>query len=119
MPQHQEFIEKVKKIYKSLGSVTWPGLNGERVFFMDDGFRHLIKKNRKFRKFKDIYRRLRIVKYCKEIIESSRSYKDYKIVIGRMVTFKYWSLEGKVRELKIAMIIRQINNGRKHFFSVF
>ena len=40
----KEFIKKAKKEYKKIGHVECPAFRGEKVYFNNDGFNHLVRK---------------------------------------------------------------------------
>ena len=107
----QNFIQKYKKGYHSIGFIKCPALGGEKVYFNNKGFWHLIRKGRKFRTKSEQLGRLRLIDSAKNIILNSQK-SFYKKVNKNL---KFWSLNNK----NITVILRKIKNSKIHFYSVF
>ena len=109
--------EDARKMYKEIGNVQCPILNNEIIYFSDIGFRHLVYKGKWRRKIRDQIRRFRILRYAKDVVRLSTKY-TYKNIPTETRIVHFWSIRTTFDGFIIIMIIRQIDNGRKHFFSI-
>ena len=114
------FMDKYKEFYKTIGSLKCPALDNEVIHFNNHGLRHLLIKKRKWRKPKDQLRRLRLLKYAKLIISSKKVSLNSRLIESESKPIIFWSLEMQVKvNLIVVVIVRQIGDGGKHFFSIF
>lgn len=105
------------KEYKKIGKIRCPALNDELVYFSNAGFRHLIRKD-KIRSRAEQKQRFLLLPFAKEIIGDSNSTLEYREKILNGSLTQYWSLTNVRDNLPIRVVIRQVNNGRKHFYSI-
>ena len=68
---------------------------------------------------KEQSRRLRLLKYCKEIINNPDVRIEKRLAKTDTVNIQFWGLKAIVNDRNIVLVIRQKGNGRKHFFSIF
>lgn len=119
MSKNKDF-SKYKFYYNNIGHVTCPALNNEIVRFNNQGFRHLLIKKRKWRKPKDQFRRLSLLKYAKSIVSFEKVSASYRVIGSKREIAQFWSLEMKIKTgTRVVVIIRQLGGGSKHFFSIF
>ncbi len=71
---HKEFIKKAKEEYKKIGYVECPAFGGEKVYFTNKGFNHLIFRDGKFRSKSDQKRRLSLLKNVINIVKKAKKY---------------------------------------------
>lgn len=107
-------VKKYKEEYYRIGFIICPALNNENVHFNNYGFNHLIRKRGIRRYIWDTKRRLKLLKYVKQIIQSEDVFVEY-----RKDTQEFWSLTKTIKNMKIKVIIRRIKRGKYHFFSIF
>lgn len=110
----KEKFKKYKEEYYSIEYVYCPVLDSEKVYFNNYGFNHLVRKMGVKRYLWDSKRRFKIFKYAKIIIESSNIQVEY-----RMNKYEFWALTQIVYRKKIKVILRRINKGKIHFYSIF
>lgn len=120
---HKKFIKNSYEEYKKIRYVECPAFANEKVYFNQDGFRHLIRKGKKLREIKDQVKRLNLLKYVSKVISESKKFKDYnknKPINPSEVhnEANFWSLIKIHDNIKIIVIVRQIKDNNKHFFSV-
>ena len=116
----KEFIKKAKEEYYKIDRVNCPAFNNEGVFFTSSGFNHLQRKNRKLRDKNIQIRRISLCYYAPGILKRATQFlTHYTDVDARRTRVDFWSLEGKVNGINLVVIVRQIDNHSKHFFSVF
>ena len=107
-----------------IGSVTCPAFNYERVYFNKYGFDHLIWKGKKMRSMDQQRKRICLSKKAPDILRKSEKYETYRILerasnSKAMISMAhFWSFIQKDNAVTVIVIVRQTNNGSKHFFSV-
>ena len=110
----KEEFKKYKEEYYSIRKIICPALNNQEVYFNNHGFNHLIRKMGVKRFSWDSIRRFKIFKYAKIIIESSTVQIEY-----RNNKYEFWALTHVIYKKKIKVILRRINKGKIHFYSIF
>ena len=123
--------EKAQKIYKGIGIVKSPALNNEEVVFNRKGFNHLIRKGRAIRAKNEQKERLRLIPYIEEVVTNPEALVAYtettveEIVNRRGLKVlkkskgRFWNFFKQVDDCVVRVTIRQLNDGNKHFFSVW
>jgi hypothetical protein len=118
---HKELIHKYYEEYKQIGYVECPAFDHEKIYFLKRGFRHLIWKGVKLRSLDEQIDRLGLLKYAPIIIRTSKYYKDFnknEISRSEEMSVNFWSFLQIHNGIEIIVLIRQINDKPKHFFSV-
>ena len=119
---HRLFIKKSKTAYKKIECIECPAFVGEKIYFNKIGFNHLLWKGKKMRKPEEQIRRINLISKALEILESSKHFDEYresKIRSSNSTSTAYfWSFVLKNKKGRIIVVIRQTNNGNKHFMSV-
>lgn len=119
-PDQKQIISKYKTFYKSIVRIKCPYFNNEYVFFNMKGFDHLLRKGGKTRPFYDQLKRLTLLVYCKQILAGEYTYVKFRFVTKEGGFACFWAFSNtSVNGLKMRLIVRQINNRQKHFFSIF
>jgi len=127
---YAESRQKAKEIYSKIGSVKCPALDSE-VFFSRIGFNHIIRKGHQLRTKAEQKRRFVLIQYAKQIIldpkatilfrESTVREKINKY--GKRVIVeshaRFWTFVATIHGCKIKVVIRQLDDGKKHFLSIF
>ena len=126
LPEFHTHFARVNGMYKDikfqynlLKIATCPAFYGEKIYFNSHGFNHLIRKGRTPRKPGDVQRRLFLLKYVETIIKTCGYYSEYKFVMKNNIKIRFWSLVKVINSRTVTVIIRQIQDGRKHFYSIF
>lgn len=109
---------KAKEYYKNIGILDCPAFPYEKIHFQNAGFKHLIYKEKRFRPIPDQIRRFKALLYIKEVLNDIRLYSEYRKEDNGITVAHFWSFEKKFSGVLITIIIRKINNGALHFFSV-
>jgi len=126
---YEKSKKKAKEMYSKIGRVKCPALDNEDISFSRIGFNHLIRKGRIPRPRNEQKRRFVLLPYVEEIIKNSEAKILYrhkrikykanrhgeKILIESEANF--WIFAQKIKSCAIKVIIRQLNNGNKHFLS--
>ena len=113
--------EKTKRIarsvYKKIGEVVCPILDNEKIHFNATGFGHLIRKL-KIRSRNEQKRRFRLIPFAKRLLLESTTIEDYRENKKKGKIVKEWALINTFGIVTIKLIIRQVGNGNKHFYSI-
>jgi hypothetical protein len=113
---HPKFdLSKYKKFYQSIGAVRCSYFGNESIAFNSKGFDHLVFKNGERRNFGDCIRRLKLLKYCRRILEGSYITVEHTIE----PTAQFWALDAFIDGLKMRLLVRKLGAGNKHFFDIF
>ncbi len=115
---HKKFIKESHEEYKKIGYVVCPAFNNERIYFNKKGFRHLIWKGTKLRDVSDQVKRITFLKYAPRILSSSYSFKDFDKNKYDNPSVHFWSFIKIINSIKIVVLIRQVKDGPKHFYSI-
>ncbi len=106
------------KEYKKIQEIRCPLLNNERIYFNNAGFKHLIRKER-VRSLSEQQERFRLLPYAKEIITDPSSVVQYRKKVLKGLMTQYWSLTNSRDNKIIKVIMRQVGEGQKHFYSIY
>lgn len=116
-------LVKFRQKYRSIGSVKCPAFSGESVFFGRSGFYHLIRKGLKLRGSDVQLSRLELIRFAPYILTISKSYESFTVTEESNKTrrnIKFWSfIRYGLLERKITVVVRQVGDGRKEFYSIF
>ncbi len=115
---HIDSIRNAKIEYNKIKYIESPAFNGERIYFNKYGFNHLIRKQKDLRSKDEQIRRLKLLSLVHRLLISSSKIDNYRMNIVDGYPASFWSIIGNVEGKKVKVIIRQLGNGRKHFFSV-
>ncbi len=101
-----------------IGSVSCPAFGDELVFFNKHGFIHLIRKEGKRRSLNQQVRRLGLFDRAAPILSSAKEFSRYEIRDDMTSKAYFWTFLGKDEFSGIKVVVRQLEGGRKHFFSI-
>lgn len=113
--EYRERIEKAHDLYRKYLPVKCPHLGNELIVFNRHGFNHIERRGKKLRLRKEVIKRLGLLPLTTEIISSLKSVCDFRTEKIKGDVVKYWGL---TYEDRFRVVIRQINSGQKHFFSI-
>ncbi|MEK7172386.1 MAG: hypothetical protein AAB723_03680 [Patescibacteria group bacterium] len=126
---YQQIKETAEKFYKDMSRLFCPVFN-EPVIFNSDGFNHLIYKKGGERAKDDQITKLKLLPFAKEIVGVTTTYQEYdeglihiqrkkfKKKVDESAKVKYWGLVAIIKNCRVKVIVRQVGNGQKHFYSV-
>lgn len=113
---YEECRRWAKKFYKNIGRISSPALNGDFVVFNNKGFKHLLRKA-KVRSKSEQMRRFKLLPYAVRIIRDPQVAVRFRKCLSNGQTVKYWVLTKMVFELRIKVVVRQVGDGSKYFYS--
>ncbi|HEY4494524.1 MAG TPA: hypothetical protein VJC02_00290 [Candidatus Paceibacterota bacterium] len=111
-------VSEFNKAYKLLGPLKCPKLNNTDIVFNRHGINHLIRKGKRFRRRSEVLERLHLFQYTRKVIESEISVLTIRNLVIKNLTVYFYGLTLKVDKIITRVIIRQIENGPKHFYSI-
>ena len=122
--------ERAKLFYDQIGTVWCPAIR-DYVICNRIGFQHLIRKGKVLRSQNEQKSRLALVRYIEPILRSFTAFvveEEREILHQTKIDSKYlstlsrahfWRLTEECDGLVIKLVIRQIKDNKKHFFSIF
>ncbi len=119
MFEYSQFIRQQKKLYKEIGCIICPALDGAKIYFNNKGFNHLLRKNGLPRTIPEQMTRLSLLKFCKRIITDNSLIATYQTIKSNKGIAEFWGIEKKIGNIIIRIVIRKINKGMTHFFSIY
>jgi hypothetical protein len=111
---YQEIAKAAKEIYKKIGAVQCLALN-DSITFNNVGFKHLVRKGGIPRPKGEQKRRFALLRHAKAILKNPNVHISYRIKDKT----HFWAFTETVENEKVTIIVRQISNRKKHFFSIF
>lgn len=127
---YKKIKAEAKKLYSKIGRIHSPALSDEYVAFTSIGFTHLVRKGRNPRPRSEQKRRFALLPHAEAIITNPQAIIVYRTTetkywanrYGEKVfitsTAHFWTFIEKIDGLTIKIVIRQLNSGQKHFFSI-
>lgn len=128
----EQIKQKAETYYKSLKPMICPIFN-EMIYFTSDGFHHLRFDNTRAERSKVVQRtKLKSLPWAINIIQKTTTVQEFrknlqifgkqgKDGFSKTVEVKYWAfiaITNIEKALRIRVIVRQVGNGQKHFWSV-
>jgi hypothetical protein len=111
-------LRRAEKFYKTLMSTQSSHFNDGWVVFNNIGFRHLIRKA-KVRTRKEQMKRFALLYEAPEVLrDPNATVVSYRIDENKNLPVQYWAIQREKNGAKIKVIVRQVGNGKKHFYSV-
>ena len=124
--------KKAEAEYLHIGSVYCPYLD-DNVHFSTEGFEHLLFRNKgRARRSAEQYTRLRLLPLAVEVIRKSHTLQetDRQVIVVRQKLGGKWNSSPRwttfyvfialIRpNIRIKVIVREVDGGQKHFYSLF
>ena len=111
--------EQIQKFFNQNKRVACPAFPDEPVIFNAKGINHLIYKgNRSRREESRIIMNIRLLPRAIKVLRVMPLWQEESRYIKEGVTYKFWCFEAVVNDRRIKVVIRQVGNGKKHFWSV-
>jgi hypothetical protein len=115
----QKYLENETEKYKKLGYVECPAFSNEKIYFNHYGLRHLVYKGEKVRTKEEIIKRFKLLPYVSNILKKVKSTDDEEKSVNKTPVAYFWTIKYPVHtELRVRIIIRRLNDGTLHFFSI-
>ncbi len=114
----RKYLIDEKDKYKKLGHVKCPAFDNEKVYFNHYGLHHLIFKDKKLRSKNDVAERFGLLSYAPNILKGVKSINNEEKRIKEQSVAYFWTIKNKIGSKGIRIILRRLNNGTIHFFSI-
>jgi len=131
MDELNEIREKARELYKEIEEVHCPFLK-EKVVFTSVGFNHIQYKNHKGKqRHKNVQQiRYKILKLAHKVLRDSKTLQEYEeqslfVEVKQnkrkeriLKPVRFFGFIAIIDERKVKVIVRQVGNGKKHFWSI-
>ena len=113
------YKNQIQAIFQQTKQITCPAFGGEMVIFNAKGINHLLYKgNRSERDLSRIQTNIRLLPRAIRVLQLMPFFQEESGYEKEGVKFRYWAFEAVVDDRRVKVVVRQIGNGRKHFWSV-
>lgn len=113
------FKEQIREIFDETKEVVCPAFPNEKVAFNAKGINHLIYKgNRSRRERSRILTNIRLLPRAIKVLKGSTFPQEETFYIRDNTKYQFWTFEAVVEDRRIKVIVRQVDKGKKHFWSV-
>jgi hypothetical protein len=118
---YDRLLGDAKSFYFSTGAISCPALNGKRVYFNRRGFQHLIRKGRMYRSLFEITRRCKLIPLAVQTVKTAEKIFYQETIFSEKTNATFWTLKKTYvsPNVTVFVIIRKLNDGKIHFFSVY
>lgn len=114
---YKKLRKEAKDLYLKINQ-PWCPLMQEPITFNNAGFRHLMRSGRRPRPKGDRKRRLTLLRLAKDIVTNPNAELTQDDGRTRGQT-RFWTITERKGNEKVTLVIRQVGNGKKHFFSIY
>ena len=109
---------EIKSFFNKIKQVKSPAL-AEIVYFNAKGMNHLLyKKNRNSRSKDRIKTNFILLPRAIQLLEKSTFWQEESYYVRDGDRYFFWAFEAVIDGRRIKVIVRQVNSGKKHFWSV-
>lgn len=119
----KEFSRNKKEEYRKIGHIECPAFCDEKIYFNNYGFVHLMFKGRKLRTESDINRRWMLMRHVPRILQITDTIHHFETRSRDKSIADFWEIRKEIvlhnRKRVIRIVIRRLNNGVLHFFSIY
>ena len=113
------YKNQIQAIFQQTKEIACPAFGGEMVIFNAKGINHLLYKgNRSERDLSRIQTNIRLLPRAIRVLQLMPFFQEESGYEKEGVKFRYWAFEAVVDDRRVKDVVRQIGNGRKHFWSV-
>lgn len=110
---------KARQFFRRHKSVRCPAFPKERVYFNSKGLRHIFYDGAmRARPEREMATRVLLLPRALKTLKKMPFWQERRTIQQKGKTVGFWSLEAVVDDRRIKVIIRQIGNGHKTFWSV-
>lgn len=123
--------DEAEEIYKATGEISCPYFSKEKIIFNAKGWEHIrFQGLRQARPHQDQYTRLRLIGLAPKIIQASHTLqgisrrrslereKTHGRWEGMMRMATYYEFVAVIKEYRVRVIVKQVEEGPKYFWSI-
>ena len=115
----REYLKEERKRYKRFLPVKSIIFPNEEVYFNRYGFDHIVFKEGVPRPQDEVKLRFGLLKYVPSVLNRVTETEKVEIRVKKQSTAYFWTIRHRVGiDTYIRIILRRLNDGRIHFFSV-
>ncbi len=113
-----EYKNQIRVIFVENKKLFSPAFNS-KIIFNAKGINHLLYKgNRSRRDIERIEINLKLLPRAVKLLSEATFWQEESNYKTEDIFYKFWAFEAVVEERRIKVIVRQVGNGIKHFWSV-
>ncbi|PIS22853.1 hypothetical protein COT49_03030 [candidate division WWE3 bacterium CG08_land_8_20_14_0_20_40_13] len=115
----KSYKDQIKDTFKQTKEVSCPAFGGNKIYFNAKGINHLLYKgSRSRRDNKRIETNIRLLPRAIKVLQAMPYFQEESNYKKENVSYKFWAFEAVINDRRIKVVIRQVGNGQKHFWSV-
>lgn len=122
MKDHQNLKKLAKAFFKRNPSISCPAFPNEAIVFNSKGLSHLFYKGAEKisrRELQESEVRINLLPRALEVLQRMPlPQEESELVDTRGKHYRYWAFEAVVDNRRVKVIVRQVGDGKKHFWSV-
>lgn len=122
MKTHQDIKKHAKTLFKKYRSISCPAFPKEAVVFNSKGLSHLFYKGAEKTSTRSPLEsevRVKLLPHAIEVLKCMPlPQEESSLVDKKGKVCRYWAFEAVVHNRRVKVIVRQVGNGKKHFWSV-
>ncbi len=113
------YIKNKRDSYKKMKPISCPAFDNEKIYFNRYGFDHIVYKDGIPRPQGEVVKRFKLLEYVPNILGKVQTLSSGEKRTRGNSTAYFWAIQHKVGNLiSVRFIIRRLNNGHLHFFSI-
>lgn len=112
---------QAKEIFSTVRYVECPAFHNEKIIFNAKGLSHLFYKGARkvqTRMKEQVHIRIKLLPFAIQLLKIMPVYQEEAVYTFKGKAYRFWAFEGVIEEWRIKVIVRQVGNGAKHFWSV-
>lgn len=115
----KKYTDPIKKIFDQHKEIDCPAFPHEKIHCNAKGINHLIYKgNRSRREESRILTNIWLLPRAMMVLKLMAFTQEETTYTKDGIAYQFWTFEAVVEERRIKVIVRQVGNGKKHFWSV-
>jgi len=115
----KKYKNQLKIIFDETKEVNCPAFSKEKIIFNAKGINHLIYKgSRSRREISRIETNIRLLPGAIKVLKVMPLAQEEMFYVRENIKYQFWTFEAVIDNRRIKVIIRQVGNGKKHFWSV-
>src|SRR3989338_4933167 len=115
----KKYKDQIKKIFDKQKKIECPAFPDELIAFNAKGINHLIYKgSRSRREDSRIITNIRLLPKAIKVLQLMPLFQEESSYAKDHIDYRFWTFEAVIDQRRIKVIVRQVGNGKKHFWSV-
>jgi len=113
--------KQAEKFFSEHKSVKCPAFSGGKVIFNSKGLSHLFYKGSQkifARSHDETKVRVSLLARALEVLKVMPLAQEESVFVVHGKKVRYWAFEAVINDRRVKVVVRQVGNGKKHFWSV-